>query len=60
MLTMRIEKRSDDVTKTKFVKLWDKLVYPEGTEMKTVLPPKASLLVQIVYIVYIMSPDKPF
>ena len=33
--------------KTKFVKLWDTLVYPERTEMKTVLPPKASLLVQI-------------
>ena len=26
--------------KTKFVKLWDRLVYPERTEMKTVLLPK--------------------
>ena len=47
MLTMRIEKRIDDVTKNNFVKLWDRLVYPERTEMKTVLLPKTSLLVQI-------------
>ena len=49
--------------KTKFVKLWDRLVYPETTEVKTVLLPKTSLLVQIggkVYCYAPMSPDKPF
>ena len=44
---MTIEKRSDDVTKNNFVKLWDRLVYPEKTEMKTDLLSKTSLLVQI-------------
>ena len=27
----KLEKKSDEVTKTKFVKLWDWLAYPERT-----------------------------
>ena len=29
-----MEKRSNDVTKTKFVKLWDRLAYPDKTSLK--------------------------
>ena len=42
-----IEKRSDDVINTKFVKLWDRLIYPKRTSQeKNVLQlPKISLFV---------------
>ena len=40
-----IEKRSSDVTKTKFMKLWDWLAYPNKVESVHFL--KISLLVQI-------------
>ena len=41
-----IEKGSDDVTKTRFVKLCDWLAYPERKDEKFHLP-EISLLVQI-------------
>ena len=43
------EKRCDDVTNTKFVKLWDRLVYPKRTSQeKNVLQlPKISLFVHL-------------
>ena len=44
-----IEKTSDDVTKTKCEKLWDRLAYPEGPKASANREPKISLLVQIGY-----------
>ena len=41
----KLDKKSDDVTKTKFVKLWDWLAYPEKNKMKNVHLLKISLLV---------------
>ena len=29
-----IKKRTDELTKTKFVKLWDRLTYPESQDVK--------------------------
>ena len=43
----KLDKKSDDVTKTKFVKLWDWLAYPEKNKMKNVHLLKISLLVRI-------------
>ena len=34
VMVQLIKKRSDDVTKTKFLKLWDWLPYPERTRRK--------------------------
>ena len=51
-----IEKRSDDVTNTKFVKLWDRLVYPKRTsqEKNVQLLPKISLFVHLAGVISIM------
>ena len=51
-----IEKRSDDVTNTKFLKLWDSLVYPNRTSQeKNVLQlPKISLFVHLAGDISIM------
>ena len=51
-----IEKRSDDVINTKFVKLWDRLIYPKRTSQeKNVLQlPKISLFVLLAGDISIM------
>ena len=51
-----IEKRSDDVINTKFVKLWDKLIYPKRTSQeKNVLQlPKISLFLLLAGDISIM------
>jgi len=37
-----IEKRSDDITKTKFVKLWNRFAYPKRTRRKMFTCQKSS------------------
>ena len=51
-----IEKRSDDVINTKFVKLWDRLIYPKRTSQEKNVPqlPKISLFVLLAGDISIM------